>query len=65
MVTACGCDPLRDDAMAYAERLQEEGGEVELVTFAGLPHALYLLPQHPKAQEYYDNIIAFTKKFSG
>ena len=65
VISVCGYDPLRDDAFAYAERLKEEGGDVELHTFKGLPHALTMLAEHPKTQEYYANLVAFVKKFSG
>lgn len=65
MILVAGYDPLRDDGLAYAERLEKESGNVELHTYKGLPHCFYMLPEHPKTQEYYDNIVAFTKKVSG
>lgn len=65
MVIVAGYDPLRDEALAYAERLEKEGGNVELHKYQGLPHCFYMLPDHPKTKDYYEKIVNFTKKFSG
>ena len=35
------CDPLRDDGIAYAERLKEEGNAVELAEYAGMIHPFF------------------------
>jgi len=35
------CDPLRDDGIAYAERLQHEGNAVELTIYAGMVHPFF------------------------
>jgi len=35
------CDPLRDDGIAYAERLQHEGNAVELSVYPGMIHAFF------------------------
>jgi acetyl esterase len=37
-LTIAGFDPLRDEALAYARRLQEAGSDVELVVHRGLIH---------------------------
>jgi acetyl esterase len=37
-LTIAGFDPLRDEALAYARRLQEAGTDVELVVHRGLIH---------------------------
>jgi acetyl esterase len=34
-------DPLRDDGIAYAERLKREGNEVELANYAGMIHPFF------------------------
>jgi acetyl esterase len=34
-------DPLRDDGIAYAERLRDEGNEVELADYAGMVHPFF------------------------
>ena len=38
LVVLGGCDPLRDEGRAYAERLRDAGVEAEEVCFAGQPH---------------------------
>jgi acetyl esterase len=35
------CDPLRDDGIAYAERLKREGNLVELAQYAGMVHPFF------------------------
>lgn len=35
------CDPLRDDGIAYAERLKREGNVVELANYAGMVHPFF------------------------
>jgi acetyl esterase len=35
------CDPLRDDGIAYAERLKSEGNEVELTNYLGMVHPFF------------------------
>jgi acetyl esterase len=38
LVVLGGCDVLRDEGRAYADRLREEGVDVEEVCYAGQPH---------------------------
>lgn len=38
-VISCACDPLRDEAEAYARRLQSEGVAVQAVRLPGMVHA--------------------------
>lgn len=42
LVTA-GCDPLTDDCVAFAERVQEEGGEVDHYPVPGMVHGFFTL----------------------
>ena len=35
------CDPLRDDGIAYAERLQRDGNAVELTNYPGMVHPFF------------------------
>ena len=35
------CDPLRDDGIAYADRLKSEGNEVELAVYQGMIHPFF------------------------
>ncbi|EPE08169.1 lipase esterase [Ophiostoma piceae UAMH 11346] len=48
-----GFDPLRDEALAVAEKLQKDSVPVELHVYKGLPHAFStLLASLPQAKEY-------------
>ncbi|KAH0829704.1 putative lipase [Fonsecaea pedrosoi] len=40
-IQVCGADPLRDEGLAYAERLQRAGVEVGIDIYAGMPHAYH------------------------
>lgn len=55
-------DPLRDEGIAYAERLQAEGVPVELHTYQGMPHCFYMFASHPKTVDYYSRVLEFVKK---
>jgi acetyl esterase/lipase len=65
VITVAGYDILRDEGLAYAKRLQDEGVQVELKVYKGLPHCAYFLVPHPEAIEYYERVTAFVKKLSG
>lgn len=65
VMIVAGYDPLRDEGLAYAERLKAEGNDIELHTYQGVPHCFYMLNTHPKAVDYYEKIVAFVKKYSG
>lgn len=41
LVIVAECDPLRDDGIAYAERLRREGSAVELTCYAGMVHPFF------------------------
>jgi acetyl esterase len=42
-IVLAGCDPLHDEGLAYARRLEQAGVEVELRDFAGQLHPFVLL----------------------
>ena len=60
-----GYDCLRDEGLAYAERLKEEGVETEVHAYQGVPHCFWMFPTHPKAVEFFDKTIKFISKYSG
>jgi acetyl esterase/lipase len=60
VIQCAGLDPLRDEAIAYAEALKAAGVDVELYSYAGLPHCFSsLLLDLPQSREYYQRIEAF------
>ena len=65
MLTIAGYDILRDEGIAYAERMKSEGVDVEYKVYQGLPHCPYGMVEHPQIIEYYDRIVNFVKKVSG
>ncbi len=45
LVHAAACDPFRDEALAYAARLQAEGAAVQATVHPGMIHYFYALPR--------------------
>lgn len=63
LVQCAGLDPLRDEGIAYAEALKAAGVDVELCTYAGLPHCFSsMLFDIPQSKDYYKRIEAFLDK---
>jgi acetyl esterase/lipase len=65
VVTIAGYDILRDEGIAYVERMQSEGVEVEHKIFKGFPHCPYGMVDHPEIIDYYNQIVSFVEKISG
>lgn len=62
LVTA-ECDPLRDDGVAFAERVREEGGSVEHLAVPGVVHGFLTLGKFfPEAREVLQQITARLEK---
>jgi acetyl esterase len=62
VITTAGCDVLRDEAEAYAERLRQAGAPVTLARYEGLPHGFLTLPlETPKARAAVDLAIRHLK----
>ena len=55
------CDPLLDQALMYAARLQDAGVDVEYHIYKGMVHAFINRPQQ-KTFEAFDDIIAAIPK---
>jgi len=55
LVVLGGCDVLRDEGRAYANRLHDEGVEVDVVTFPGQPHGFINLG-FPTAEQAFARI---------
>jgi|ERR687898_2529497 acetyl esterase len=52
-IAAMALDPLKDDSLALATRLEEQGNEYYLTIWPGVAHrALRLIPVTPQIQEY-------------
>lgn len=64
-IVVAGYDCLRDEGLAYAQRLKDEGNEVDLNVYAGLPHCFYMIGDHPKVRKYFDDMVAFVQKYTG
>ncbi|KAF5008831.1 hypothetical protein FDECE_4910 [Fusarium decemcellulare] len=64
LVLVAGYDTLRDEGIAYAERLKEEGVETGLHTYQGVPHCFPMLPTHPKTVDYYDKLVKHIRRFT-
>ncbi|KAI6784203.1 uncharacterized protein J7T54_004749 [Emericellopsis cladophorae] len=63
-IVVAGYDCLRDEGLAYAQRLKDEGNEVDLNVYAGLPHCFYMIGDHPKVRKYFDDMVAFVQKYT-
>ncbi len=60
-----GFDPIRDEGIAFAERLKEEGIPVELHVYGGLPHVFSgLFPMLSQSKEYVARQDAFLRKLA-
>ncbi|CAI6094598.1 unnamed protein product [Clonostachys chloroleuca] len=63
LLQCAGLDPLRDEAIAYAEVVQEAGVEVEHYAYQGLPHHFHtVVPTVPECKPFYARYHAFLTK---
>ncbi|KAJ5988019.1 hypothetical protein N7481_003229 [Penicillium waksmanii] len=67
-IQVCGRDPLRDEGLAYADKLEEYGVPVRVNVYQGLPHAFWIFPEistsGQAAQELLDGIDWLLKEIS-
>jgi len=55
-------DPLKDDSLALADKLEEHGNEYYLSIWPGVAHgALSLIPVTPQIQEYLEAMTTYLK----
>ncbi len=54
-------DPLRDESLAFAEKLQKAGGEVEVHSHRGMPHAFPLFPGIPHGPAALGDLCSFLR----
>ncbi len=63
VILAAGVDPLRGDATAYAQRLNEAGSPATALTFQGLPHNGGVFTQDvPAAREWHEIVLMHLRR---
>jgi acetyl esterase/lipase len=61
LVVAGAIDPLRDDALLFAKKLEAAGREVVLSSYAGMPHDFMLFPGIEDGDRAVQEIVRFAK----
>ncbi len=65
-VLVTGCDPLRDEGLAYAEALRAAGGTVELRQWEGHLHAFFSSPGRlPSADQAHQEVADWIRSLVG
>lgn len=55
-------DPLKDESLALAHKLEEQGNEYHLTIWPGVAHgALSLIPVTPQIQEYLEAMTTYLR----
>jgi len=64
LILTAGCDPLRDEAMAYAQQLSTAGVNATGICYDGMTHGfLTRSPDHPQSQEATQQILEMLKRW--
>jgi acetyl esterase len=61
LVVAGAIDPLRDDALAFADKLQKAGRDVTLSNYQGMPHDFMLFPGIDDGDKAVNEIVRYAK----
>ncbi|CAG7566388.1 unnamed protein product [Fusarium equiseti] len=63
LIQCAGLDPLRDEALAYAEALKNDGVDVEVHCYAGAPHWFAsIMTESPQSVQFYERYNSFLAK---
>jgi acetyl esterase len=65
LVIAGGIDPLRDDALRFADKLKAAGRNVTLSTYKGMPHDFMLFPGIDDGERAVAEIVRYAKSQLG
>ncbi|KAH8648237.1 lipase esterase family protein [Ilyonectria robusta] len=57
LVQVAGMDPLRDEGLAYVQKLKAGGVDVTVKIYEGLPHAFYIYPDLPPSGQYFQTMV--------
>ena len=59
-----GRDPLRDEGIAYGEKLKEFGNDAELVVLKGLGHGFYTMIHIKETWKYFERFKGWMRKLA-
>ncbi len=62
MILIAGVDPLRDEGIAFADRLREAGVPTQLEIYSGVPHGWHNIPLLSKARKYHEDMRVWVDK---
>jgi acetyl esterase len=65
LIVAAELDPLRDDSIAYAQRLEDDGNYARLICYKGMIHGFFTLPlEFPEKADVFQQIKAHVNQFA-
>jgi len=63
LIQIAGADPLRDEALAYAQKLIRAGVRTTVRVYPGVPHGFYFFPQLKAARDFLQEVSDFVRGF--